>query len=166
MLFFRKPTKIPTSLEEFSAGEYDVYEAGALFSINLYDELAWHKKHIKKLEYYLHHPEAFHKDHGREKPEDRHHAHYHEHVVESLPFHQKLLEEHKKRLATVRRLMPKVLYQRIVKITKQAGGVADYLVYDPKQKRSFFIIEHLTVEKLRWKHLIKDKHDIAEVMVF
>jgi hypothetical protein len=151
-------------IDAFRTKDFRVFHSAPFFRLNLFYEIKWQKKHIKKLHKYLRKPHKYFKDHYDRALEERHHDHFHEHVVESIPFHQKIMDDHMKHAKVINSIMSKFTYNRIARISMEHGGIPDYLVYDKKKKDFFFVIAHLTTAKKKWKHLVEGKYRICEVL--
>ena len=152
-------------INDFRTHDYRVFYASSYFNIDLWYEIEWNKKHIRKLHKHAKKPHLFHSqftdgdvDHHRER-------HFREQVVDSIPFHKKIMEEHKKRLKTILKLMPKRKYKRIVSISMKHRGTPKYFVYDKKEKNYFFVAERLTKERRYWIHLVRDKYKLCDVVL-
>ncbi len=88
--------------------------------------------------------------------------HFKEQVVESIPFHEKILSQHKKRLETINQIIPYWQYRKLMSITMKYGGCPEYIVYDKNVKRYFFVSEELDEAKQHW---IKKTGKIADTIV-
>ena len=109
-------------------------------------------------------PHHFHNE--RPGPLDEHKIrHFKEHVVDAIPFHEKFLKDHEKRLETILSMVPKNTYIKLVRLTRKHHGLPEYFVYDKKNKMFFFVAEHATGEQKEWIRLVKDRHKLCEVIV-
>jgi hypothetical protein len=86
--------------------------------------------------------------------------HFKEHVIEAIPFHKKLQEQHKKRLNTIKKLIPKRKYNKLVKISMKYGGTPEYFVYDKLNKKYFFVAEHADEARKKWINKTKKLVDV------
>lgn len=150
-------------INRFRTHQYRVFLAEPYFKLDLEKEVKWHEEHLKKLNLQSKNPDLFHKARTSHKIEDRHHQHFQEHVIESIPFHKEILENHKKRLKTILDIMPEKTYQKIRKISKKHDTVAEYLVFDKIARKFFFLVEQPTPEKEKWSKVIEKKR-LAEIM--
>jgi hypothetical protein len=167
-VMFKKPHHteyhLHSSIDAFRTTEFRVFHAAPFFVVNIYAEARWHRRHLKKLHYYLDHPHKYHEDHHGRDP--RLFPHYfQEHVVQSVPFHEQLLHEHDARKSFISSVMSRFMYGRLQRVTKKWGGCPEYFVYDKQKKRFFFVIERSTPENLHWRALVKDKYKLCDVVV-
>ena len=151
-------------IDNFRTSEYRVFYASSYFNIDLFYEIDWHREHIKKLDRYSQKPHLFHKEYSTETPHERHKSHFTEHVIEGIPFHKKILEEHEKRLKAILSMMPKRIYKKIVSISKKYGGTPEYFIYDKANRKFFFVVEHLDDAKKHWIYLVSEKHQYCDVI--
>ncbi len=165
---FKKPHHDPyhshEHIDAFRTRDFRVFHAQPFFASDLYFEIAWNKKHLKKLHNYVENPHKYHEHHhGRDHSELHHY--FQEHVLDSIPFHEKILKDHQSRLNFLKTVMSKFTYKRLHRITKRNGGCPDYFAYDKKRKKYFFIIEEPTHEKRHWRALVKDRYKICDVVM-
>ena len=153
----------PSSIHHFRTHQYRVFLAEPYFKLDLEDEIRWHDEHIRKLRLQAKNPRLFHSSRTSHMIEDHHHRHFREHVIESIPFHEKILSDHKKRLKTVLAIVPEKRYRKICAVSKKADAVADYLVFDRISKAFFFVVDRRTPEKEKWSRIVKRKK-LCEVM--
>lgn len=157
---------IPRSIShinELRTSDYRVFFAAPYFSLDLVYEISWQKRHIRQLQKHLKKPHTYHgkfteADHGEHRR-----RHFQEHVVDSIPFHKKILEDHEKRLKTIESIVPPRTYRKLVDISKKHRGTPEFFVYDKKNKDFFFIAEHVDALKRKWIELVRDKHKICNV---
>jgi hypothetical protein len=152
-----------SSIHQFRTHQYRVFLAEPYLKLDLEEEVKWHEDHLRKLRLQAKNPKLFHSSRTSHDIEGHHHRHFQEHVIESIPFHEKILSDHKKRLKTVLSIIPEKKYKKLQKISLKLDTVPDYLVFDRLSKRFFFLIEKLTPEKEEWSRIVKKKR-ICEVM--
>ncbi len=165
---FRKPHHEPyhqhSHIDSFRTLEYRVFLAPPFFVTDLPFEVRWHARHLKKLKVYAEKPHKFHADHhGRDPAEFAHY--FKEHVLDSIPFHDKILRDQRARLGFIRSVMSRFTYWRLHRITTKYGGCPEYFVYDKKRGEFFFVIENLNHERQHWRTLVKEKYKICDVVV-
>ncbi len=165
---FKKPHHpqyhVHASIDAFRTSDFRVFYANPFFSIDLFSEVKWHSAHLKKLKGFVEHPKKFHAEHhGRDPDENEHY--FKEHVLDSIPFHEKILADHVARISFLRGVMSSGIYRKLVKTTRLCSNCPDFFVYDKKNKRYFFVIDVLTPQKHRWKLLVKDKYRICDVVI-
>lgn len=154
---------MPSSINEFRNHQYRVFLAEPYLKLDLQKEIDWHKEHLRKLNIMAKDPSLFHRSRTSHRIEDHHHRHFKEHVLESIPFHEKILGEHERRLKTVLDIMPEDVYRKLRSITVKLKTVPDYMVFDRISKRFFFLVEKPTPDKEKWSKVVKKK-GLAEVM--
>jgi len=153
-------------INEYRNHDHRVFYAAPFFNVDLRHEIRWHKGHLKKLRKHAQNPQKFYDEHYAHEPES--HArkeHFHEHVLESIPFHQKLLREHELRYNAIRSMLSGRQYQRIVEISQRHGGTPEYFVFHKPSKEVFFVAEKLDDLRMHWVRLVRDIHGIADVVV-
>jgi hypothetical protein len=156
-------TKSPKSIHHFRTHQYRVFLAGPYFKLDLEEEIKWHEGHLKKLRLQARNPHLFHRERTSQPVDEHRERHFREHVIESIPFHEKILSEHQRRLNALLELMPKKTYKRLQEISMDLDAVGDYLVYDRLSKRFFFVIDRPSPEKERWADRVRRKR-ICDVM--
>ncbi len=147
-------------IDDFRTPNYRVFYAGPYFNLDLWYEITWNKKHLKKLKKHAQNPHLFHKQFHDKKSDDAKKRHFREHVIDSIPFHEKILDEHQRRLDTILELMPLRKYKKIVGISIKHGGTPEFFVYDKINKEVFFVVEHLTDERKKWIKLVRKLCDV------
>lgn len=152
-------------INDFRTDDYRVFYAAPYFDLDLWYEIGWHKKHLKKLKNHAINPHLFYQQYTNSEITEQRKKHFQEHVLDSIPFHKKILEENEKRLKTILHLMPKRKYKKIVNISKEYGGTPEFFVYDKTSKEFFFVAEHLDDTKKHWIGLVKDVHEFCDVVV-
>jgi hypothetical protein len=157
--------KYAKHIDEFRTADFRVFYASPYFNIDLIYEIRWNRDYIKKLRAHKEKPLLFHRQYSQHKTEEEKKRHFREHVIESIPFHEKILDKHKQRLKTILNLMPKKKYQKIVGISLKHGGTPEYFVYNKATKELFFVAEHLTEERKHWIHLVKYRYKLADVIM-
>lgn len=150
-------------IDEFRTREFRVFLAGPYFNLDLNKEIRWQKRHIEKLK--KHDPHTYHRQFTSEDIDERRMRHFKEHVIDSIPFHEKILKDHEKRLETILSIMPKRTYFRIAKISREKGGTPEYFVYNKKHKHYFFVVEHVDEARSRWISLVRDQMKLAGVII-
>ncbi len=153
----------PNSIHKFRTHQFRVIRAEAYFKLDLEEEIEWHEKHLKNLRLQVKNPDLFHKARTAHKIEEHHHRHFQEHVLDSIPFHEKILNDHKLRLKTVLDMMPEKNYKKLHKLAVKHDAHPDYLVFDKVNKDFFFVVDRPTPEKEKWSKIVKKKK-LAEVM--
>ena len=86
-------------------------------------------------------------------------------VIDSIPFHEKILDENQRRLRTILKIMPRRKYRKVVNISRKHGGTPEYFVYDKLNRDFFFVAEHLDTAKKHWIHLVANTHKLCDVIV-
>ena len=152
-----------SSIHHFRTHQYRVFLAEPYFKLDLEEEVKWHEEHLRKLRLQAKNPNLFHSSRTSHDIDHHRQRHFMEHVIDSVPFHEKILSDHKKRLKTVLDIMPEKKYKKLRKITKKLGAVPDYLVFDRLDKRFFFVVDKPTQDKEKWSRLVKKKK-LCEVM--
>jgi hypothetical protein len=157
--------KNKTHINHFRNEDNRVFLANPYFAIDLRDEIEWHRSHIKKLKNYAVKPHEWIAQFTSEEElgEDRK-EHFREQVVENIPFHSKILEDHEKRLDFILSIINLGIYQKIVDITKKYGGLPEYFVYSKLHDDFFFVIEKASKEKNHWAFLVKEKYKICDIV--
>lgn len=153
-----------SSIDEFRTSEFRVFLASPYFSSDLERDIRWHKKHIKMLLKYQKNPKKFHKQFTSAISDDDKERHFKEQVVDSIPFHQSIIEDSETRINAILSLISKKYYRKIVKITKMCGGLPEYFVYDKFEDDFFFVVDDPTQERIEWASLIKNKNKICDVV--
>ena len=148
------------TLDYFRTHEYRVFVAPPYFDLDLVHEIKWNRAYIKKLKKHKEKPHLFHKERGYRKDE-----HYQEWVIESLPFHEKLLSEHTEKYRIITGLIPKKTYRKINKISIRYGGTPEYLIIHKKSKSYFFLATHSNDVRNYWIHLVRDRYKLCDVVV-
>ncbi len=151
------------SIHDFRTHQYRVFLAEPYFKLDLEEEIGWHEEHLKKLRLQAKNPHLFHRSRTSHDIEDHHHRHFREHVLESIPFHEKILSDHRKRLKTILELMPEKDYRKLHKLCIKHDAHPDYLVFDRLSRNFFFVIDRPTPEKEKWSRVVK-RRKLAEVM--
>jgi hypothetical protein len=166
-IYIKNPPDInkmkPNSIHHFRTHQYRVFRAESYFKIDLEKEIIWHKDHLRKLKIHKKSPHLFHKSRTSHEVDEHRERHFNEHVVESIPFHEKILSDHKKRLKTLLDMMSEKEYRKLRSITVKIDTVADYLVFDRISKRFFFVVDRPTPEKEKWSRMV-EKKKLCEVM--
>ncbi|HIH38709.1 hypothetical protein J4460_05455 [Candidatus Woesearchaeota archaeon] len=158
-------TEQPKSINELRTARFRVFYAEPYFDIDLEREISWHTEHLKKLHTHAKKPHLFHKQFHEGEITEQREKHFKEHVLDSIPFHQNILDDLKKRLETLHTLIPKRTYLMIHDISRKYGGTPDYFVYDKETKEFFFVAEGLDDARKNWMILVRDVHQICDVMV-
>jgi len=153
----------PSSIHHFRTHQYRVIRAEAYFKLDLEEEVKWHEEHLRKLRLQAKNPDLFHRSRTSHKIEDHHHRHFKEHVIESIPFHERILRDHRHRLKTVLDIMPEKTYKKLQKVSMKLDAHPDYLVFDRVAGKFFFIIDRPSPEKEKWSKVVERKK-LAEVM--
>jgi hypothetical protein len=153
-----------THINDFRTESFRVFLASPYFNVSLEDEIKWNREHLKKLHQLRAKPHLFHSERPGELTEHKH-RHFQEHVIDAIPFHEKLLSEHMQRLETIRQLIPITTYKKLVDISMKHGGTPEYFVYNKPNKDFFFVAEHLTDERRTWIRLVRDKHKLCDVVI-
>jgi hypothetical protein len=153
----------PNSIHQFRTHQYRVFLAEPYLKLDLQEEIRWHEEHISKLEIQSRNPKLFHSSRTSHDIDEHRERHFREHVLDSIPFHRKILSDHKKRLKTILELIPEKQYKKLRSITIKLDTVPDYFVFDRISKKFFFVVERPTPEKEKWSRLVQRKK-IAEVM--
>jgi hypothetical protein len=89
--------------------------------------------------------------------------HFKEHVIEAIPFHTSIFEQHKKRLETIKNIMPLRKYRKIVKLSLKFGGTPEYFVFDKQNKKCFFVIENTNEERKKWAEKAKKVIEVITI---
>ena len=152
-------------INHLRTNDYRVFYAAPYFNLDLWYEIEWYAKHLKKLDMHALNPRLFHLEHSGQDIDDHKHHHFREHVIESIPFYRKILNDHERRLDTILKLVPRRKYKKLVHVSRRYGGTPEYFVYDKKNKEFFFVSEGLDSAKKHWIHLIKDYHRLCDVIV-
>ncbi|MBW2972571.1 hypothetical protein KY359_06045 [Candidatus Woesearchaeota archaeon] len=153
----------PSSIHDFRTHQYRVFLAGPYFKLDLEEEIKWHEDHLRKLRLQARNPQLFHRSRTAHRIEEHHHRHFKEHVIDSIPFHEKILSDHKRRLKTVLDIMPEKRYRKIQAISMKLDAVPDYLVFDRLSRKFFFVVDKPSPEKEGWSKVV-EKKKLAEVM--
>ena len=153
----------PSSIHHFRTHQYRVFLAEPYFKLDLEDEIEWHEEHLKKLRLMAKNPHLFHSSRTSHKIEEHHHRHFKEHVIDSIPFHEKILSDHRKRLRTVLGIIPERKYRKLCSVSRKLDAVPDYLVFDRISREFFFVVEKPTPEKEKWSRVVKRKK-LCEVL--
>jgi hypothetical protein len=133
------------------------------FKLDLEKEIKWHEDHLRKLKVHAKSPHLFHKSRTAHKVDEHRERHFKEHVLDSIPFHEKILSDHRKRLKTVLEMMPEKRYRKLRNVCVKLDTVADYLVFDRVGKAFFFVVDRLTPDKERWSQVVRKKR-LCEVI--
>lgn len=158
-----RPDIIPSSIHGFRTKQYRVFRAESYFRLNLENEIKWHEEHLHKLELQAKNPGLFHSSRTSHKIEEHHERHFREHVIDSIPFHRKILSDHHARLKTVLEMMPEKRYRKFRKISQKLGAVPDYFVFDRLSRDFFFVVDRPTPEKEKWSQVVRKK-GLCEVL--
>lgn len=153
----------PSSIHDFRTHQYRVFMAEPYLKLDLEDEIAWHEEHLGKLRLMARNPDLFHSSRTSHKPEEHHHRHFKEHVLDSIPFHEKILSDHRKRLKTALDIMPEKRYRKLCRVSKKVDAVPDYIVFDRISRDFFFVVDRPTPGKVKWSRIVKRK-GLGEVM--
>ena len=156
---------MPKSINFYRTQRYRVFYAEPYFDNNLKYEITWHTKHLKKLKKHAKKPHLFHKKRTSGELEEHHHRHHKEHVIDSIPFHEKILNQHIKRLKVITSLMSKRIYNKLNKISMRYGGTPDYFVYDKTTKKFFFVCHKPDDAKKTWINLVKSVYKICDIII-
>ncbi len=152
-------------ISDFRTTRYRVFYASGYFRIDLEYDIKWHTKHLKKLQKHFKDPKKYHKTITSHTVDENRTRHYEEHVINSIPFHKKLLEDHKKRLKAMLEIMPARIYRKLRRLSMRLHDVPEYLVYDKHDKEFFFVSETMSPDRRRWISLVRDKYKICDVVV-
>jgi hypothetical protein len=125
-------------------------------------EIRWHKEYLEKLHKQRKNPALFHRERTSHNITDRHLEHFKEHVIEAIPFHNSIIEEHEKKLSAIHNLIPVRKYRKLVRISIKYHGVPEYFVYEKSTKKFFFVAEHVDDTRKKW---IKKTKNIAETII-
>ncbi|MBW2964496.1 hypothetical protein KY363_03475 [Candidatus Woesearchaeota archaeon] len=158
-----RPDMIPSSIDSFRTQQYRVFRAEPYLKLDLENEIKWHEEHIRKLELQAKNPALFHAGRTSHKIEEHHERHFREHVIEAIPFHRKILSEHKARLKAILEIMPERRYRKLRKVTKKTDAVPDYIVFDRLSREFFFVVDRPTPGKEKWSQVVRKKR-ICEVI--
>ncbi len=149
-------------INRFRTHQYRVFLAEPYFKLDLEKEIEWHEDHLNKLRLQKKNPELFHRARTSHRIENHHQRHFQEHVIDSIPFHEKILQDHRKRLKTILDIIPEKSYRKLCRLCKKYDAVADYLVMDRISNKYFFLIEKPTDQKIKWSQVVLKKK-LAEV---
>ena len=139
--------------EKLDPRRYRVFKAESFLATDLAYEIKWHKKHIGLLEKYTKKPHLYHEAHGHaHKTEEEKERHYREHVVDSLPFHRKLLHDHTQRQKLLVSFFPKSKLRTLRKLNAERSYLPDYLIYDKTTDSAFFANTFPTTAQQVWAH--------------
>ncbi|MBU0979327.1 MAG: hypothetical protein KJ709_00845 [Nanoarchaeota archaeon] len=151
-------------ISHYRTPDYRVFYAAPYFNVDLDYELEWHKKHVKKLRKHREKPHLFHQQHSKGKTSHERYRHFEEHVVKSIPFHEKFIRDHERRLRTMLGMLPKKRYKALQTISRKTWGVPEYFIYDKANKKPFFVAERPGHETTEWIRLVRKKK-LCEVIV-
>lgn len=149
----------------FDSRRYRMYYAAPFFMVDLEYEIKWHSKYLKKLKHYKRNPKKFHRDHltahsGKHPVKEI----FKEQVLESIPFHEKALDEHKARLKLIKSMMSLRRYRQLRKFCMKHSGMPEYFIFDKKEKKIIFATDRADYHKKRWISLAKRKK-LAETII-
>jgi len=161
----KKNKKEISHINQLRTSDFRVFLAEPYFNLDLAYEISWQKSHLKKLKHHAKNPPKFHRQFHEQKITEDRKRHFKEHVIDSIPFHKKILEAHTKRLKTILKIIPLIKYKKIVNISRRYQGTPEYFVYDKKNKDYFFVAEHLTEKRKHWIHLVRDKYKLCDVII-
>jgi hypothetical protein len=153
----------PSSIHDFRTHQYRVFLAEPYFKIELEKEIDWHESHLKKLRLQAKNPHLFHKERTSHPVDEDRERHFREHVIESIPFHEKILNDHRLRLKTILDIMPEKSYRKLHKLSRKYGTAGDYFVFDRNSRNFFFVVDKHTADKGKWSEVVKKKK-LCEVM--
>jgi len=148
---------------QYRTEDFRVFLAPPYFSADLEHEVAWHRKHLAMLHHHKQNPHLFHRQFTAGPITPDRIKDYEEQVLNSIPFHQKILHEQQHRLTAILGLLPKRRYKKIVGISRKNGVVAPYFIYDKRRKKSFFLIEHEAPHLRAWAAEAKKVIPIIEL---
>lgn len=147
----------PSSIHHYRTHQYRVFRAEPYFKLDLEKEIKWHEEHLRKLRLHAKNPELFHRSRTSHRIEEHHERHFKEHVLDSIPFHSRILLDHQKRLKTILDIMPEKKYRKLRAISKKLDTVADYLVFDRLSQGFFFVVDRPSPEKENWSRRVMKK---------
>jgi len=153
-----------SSIDEFRTDDYRVLLASPYFSNDLEGDIRWHKRYLKRLMRYQKDPDKFHRQFPSEISEQDKGRHFKEQVIDSIPFHQKIIEENGSRLNAITSMMPRKDYKRLVSITMRNNGLPEYFVYSKFEDDYFFVASGSDQENMGWSSLVKDKCRICDIV--
>jgi hypothetical protein len=151
-------TSKPSSIHHFRTNQYRVFMAEPYFKLDLEEEIDWHEQHLRKLRVQAKAPHLFHKERTSQPIDEHRERHFQEHVIESIPFHEKILSDHQRRLKAMLEIMPKKQYKKLHEISLKLDSVADYFVFDRINKDFFFVVDKPTPEKEKWSRVVERKN--------
>ena len=152
-------------INDYRTDNHRVFYAEPYFNLDLWFEINWHKKHIKNLKKHAKNPHLFHNQFTEGEITKERKQHFKEHVTDSIPFHERVLDDHQKRLKTILKLVPRRKYKKMVNISKKHGGTPEYFVYDKQNKKFFFVADELNENNKQWVGLVRDSHKFCDVIV-
>lgn len=147
----------PKSIHHFRTHKYRVFLAESYFKLDLEEEISWHESHLRKLKVLMKNPSLFHKEHTSHPIDEHRERHFQEHVVDSIPFHEKIYADHQKRLKTILEIMPEKTYKKLHALSLELDTVPEYLIFDRTDGKFFFAVEKRTSEKEKWAKKAKSK---------
>jgi hypothetical protein len=153
----------PTSIHHFRTAQYRVFLAEPYFKLDLEREIKWHEEHVRKLKLMAKNPKLFHSARTSHEIDQHRERHFQEHVIDSIPFHEKILNDNKARLKTILELVPERTYRKLHSLCVKHDASPDYFVFDRLANRFFFVIEKPTPGKEDWSRVV-EKKSLAEVM--
>ncbi|MFH1133631.1 MAG: hypothetical protein V1735_04010 [Nanoarchaeota archaeon] len=148
----------------FRTPDYRVFYAAPYFAVDLPREIRWHEGHLKKLKRQKDKQHLFHRQFTSGPVTEARRRHYEEHVIHSIPFHERFLREHQARLHTMLSIIPKRTYHRLVHISLRHGRIPEYFVYDKRLKKPFFVAERADSQTNGWIADVRKRH-LCEVIV-
>jgi|GEM_PF-2638449 len=151
------------SIHQFRTNQYRVFHAEAYFKLDLEKEIGWHEEHLRKLRLHAKNPKLFHAERTSHNIDEHRERHFQEHVIESIPFHEKILKDHQHRLKVILDIMPKKQYEKLRGISVKLDSVPDYFVFDRLSRNFFFVVDRPTREKKEWSKVV-EKKDLCKVL--
>ncbi len=151
-------------MKTFSDRRNKMYYAAPFFMVDLESEIRWHKTHLEKLKGHKADPHKFHKEYLLSSRHSNNPDIFKEHVIESIPFHERILSEHEARLKIIKSIMPIKDYRRLLRFCFSNNPIPEYFVFDMDTKEVFFVCQGLDYHKKKWMVLAKKK-GITDVVV-
>jgi len=147
----------PKTIHHFRTNQYRVFLAEPYFKLNLEKEIKWHEEHLRKLRILEKNPKIFHSSRTSHDIDEHRVRHFNEHVTESIPFHEKILDDHKTRLKTILEMVPEKTYRKLHSLCVKFDAAPDYFVFDKLAKKFFFVIDRPTEEKKKFSKFVEKK---------
>jgi hypothetical protein len=155
-----------TSIDDFRKDEFRVFRALRYFATDLQKEVMWHQENLEKLKNFKENPETFYNQFmstTTDKNAESLQQHYHKHVIEGYDIHNKFMENHARRLDTLKEMIPMSTYSKLVKVSAKYGGIPDYFVYDKKRHEVFFVVDNPNHNTKTWSDVVR-RNNLGEVL--